>query len=771
VARRLLAESVVMLFAARELVVELASLPELVVEGLPHHDAHELLRSVIPGRLDERVREQVVAETQGNPLALSELTRGLSPAQLAGGFGLPRALSLEGRIEQRFVQRLEDLPHDSQRLLLLAAADPTGDPALVRRAAYGLGITGPALEPAKAAGLLEVGTGVRFRHPLVRSAVYGAASPEQTRDAHRALAEATDATVDPDRRAWHLAEAAADPDEDVAGELERSAERAQARGGMAAAAAFLERAVALTPDSSLRAERALAAAHTKYEAGAFDDALVLLGTAEADAVDERHQARVRRLHAQLVFASRRDSDAPVLLLDAARRFESLDPALARETYLEAFSAALYVGRLAGKVDVVEVSKAALAGPPAPKPPRPLDLLLQGLAIWHTQGYVAGAPVLKEALGAFRCASERPVASVRPDERWLALAGQVASDLWDDESWTLLSRRQLERVREAGALTAIPFVIPNQTIIRALAGELAEATSLVDEMRVVSEATGIDVPAYTALRLAALRGDEAKHSELIETAVAEAVDRGEGLALITSESTSAMLYNGLGRFDAALDAIRQAVDRPHETGSTRALPELVEAATRCGDLGLARRTLDWLAETTRASGTGWALGTEARCRALLGEADVAERLYLEAIEQLRRTRVRVELSRAHLLYGEWLRRERRRADAREQLRIAHEMFTAMGVEAFAGRAERELSATGEKVRKRAVESREELTAQEAQIARLARDGVSNAEIGARLFISRRTVEYHLSKVFAKLEVTSRHELGRVLPPEASAALAS
>jgi DNA-binding CsgD family transcriptional regulator len=757
-ARRLLAESVVMIFACREPVEALRGLPELVIERLADSDARQLLRSVLLGPLDERVCEQVVAETRGNPLALIELTRGLSVGELAGGFGLPVASSLESRIEERFLRRLEDLPDGCQRLLLLAAADPTGDPALVWQAAKHLGVAGSVLEPAESDGLLTVGPRIRFRHPLVRSAVYRAASAGERRNAHLALAEATDSRWDPDRRAWHLAEAAAGADEEVAAELERSAQRAQARGGIAAAAAFLERAVALTPDCSLRAERALTAAQTKYDAGAFDDALALLGTAEADAVDERHQARVSRLHAQLVFASRRGSDAPPLLLEAARRFESLDPGLARETYLEALSAVLYVGRLASRVDVVEVSKAALGGPSAPMPPGPLDLLLQGMAISHTEGYVAGAPILKEALSAISRAPERL------QERWVALAGHVASDSWDDEAWELLSRGQLERAREAGALTALPFIIPNRAVLLALSGDLGEAASLIDELRAVSEATGIDVPAYTALRVAALRGDEDEHSELTETAVRDAVDRGEGLALIVSESTSAMLYNSLGRFDAALDAIRQVIDRPHETGSTRALPELVEAAARCGELDLARRTLDRLIETTRASGTDWALGTEARCHGQLVDGDAAESLYREAIDRLGRTRVRVELGRAHLLYGEWLRRERRRADAREQLRTAHGMFTAMGVEAFARRAERELSASGENVRKREVESHTELTAQEARIAQLARDGVSNGEIGARLFMSRRTVEYHLSKVFAKLGINSRHELDLVLPRE-------
>jgi DNA-binding CsgD family transcriptional regulator len=596
-------------------------------------------------------------------------------------------------------------------------------------------------------------------------AVYRAASREDRQQVHRALAEATDAEVDPDRRAWHLAEATLGPDEEVAAELERAAGRARARGGLAAAAVFLERATALTVDPSRRPERVLAAAQTKYEAGSLDDALALVGTAEAGTLDDLQRARVDLLRAQIAFASRRGNDAPPLLLKAAKAFEPVDPSLARATYLEALSAGLFAGRLARGVGLVEVSEAALAGPSPPQPPRPPDLLLHGLAIRFTGGYAAAAPILKEALSAFRREAVLP-----PQEaRWLWLAGFVASDLWDDESWTLLSTRQLELVRGAGALSAMPFVLSVRSAIHLSCGELNAAESLLDEMRAVVEATGIDTPPSSELRLAALRGREAELSELIETTVSEAVARGEGLALAIAEVARATLYNALGRYEAAMAAVRQADEPSYQMGLTRAVAELIEAAARSGNRQLARHALEWLAEMAGASGTDWALGVEARSRALLSDGEVAEKLYREAIERLGRTRVRVELARAHLLYGEWLRRERRRLDAREQLRSAHEMFTAMGAEAFAGRAERELLATGERARKRTVETREDLTAQEAQIARLARDGLSNPEIGGRLFISPRTVEYHLHKVFAKLDIRSRRQLDRVLPPEPSAAL--
>ncbi|HEX3979489.1 MAG TPA: AAA family ATPase [Solirubrobacteraceae bacterium] len=758
VARRLRAESVALVVATRDAAGTGGRLPELVVEGLRDADARALLASAISGRLDERVAEQLLVEARGNPLALLELPRGLSSARLAGGFGSPGRLSLSGKIEVAFMNRLEALPDDTQQLLLVAAAEPTGDPALLRSAAERLGIADALLQPAESARLLEIGARVRFRHPLVRSAVYRAATPHQRRRVHRALAEATDARGDPDRRAWHLAEATAGPDEDVAAELERAAGRAQTRGGLAAAAAFLERAAALTHEPQRRVERALAAAQTQYEAGALDDALALLGTAEAGAVDDAQRARASLLRAQIAFASKRGGDAPELLLRAARELEVVDPNLARATYLEALSATMFAGRLARGAGALEISEAALAGPPPPAAPRPSDLLLQGLAVQFTAGYAAGAPILKEALRGFRHQTPLP-----PEEaRWLWFASWVALHLWDDQAWAVLSTRHLELVREAGALTALPFVLTNRSSVYAHAGELEVAASLEEELRAAIGATGIAPVPYGALSIAALRGREAELSELIATSVGEAEARGEGLALTVTEMLSATLYLGLGRYDAALAAVRH-VERSHEMGpAVWTLAELIEAAARSGERQLARRGLALLAEKTHPSGTDWALGMEARCRALLSDGDVAERLYREAIDRLSRARLRLQFARAHLVYGEWLRRERRRLEAREQLRTAFEMFNAMGIEAFAARTERELLATGERVRRRSVETRDELTAQEAQVARLARDRLSNAEIGARLFISQHTVAYHLRKIFTKLGITSRGELAQMLP---------
>ncbi len=753
VARRLVAEKIALVFATRELGDTLSGLPELPVTPLERSDARALLESVLPAMLDESVLERIVAETRGNPLALLELPRGLSPTQLAGGFGLPATAPLSAGIEGGYARRLARLPTGARRLLLVAAADPVGDPALVWRAAERLGIRESSAHTVESEQLLTLSPRVVFPHPLVRSAVYGAAGLDERREVHRALAEATDPGIDPDRRAWHRAQATATPDEEVAGELERSAARAQARGGLAAAAAFLERAVALTPEPSRRAQRALAAAQAKSQAGALDDALGLLETAESGAaVDGLLRARAHLLRGQIAFAARRGSDAAPLLLAAARELEAVDPSLARATYLEALSAAIFAGRLAHGGGAVEISEAALAGPPPPERPQPSDLLLQGLAVQFTEGYAAGTPLLKEALNAFQRAAD-----LSPDDaRWLWFASLIALYMWDDHAWTVLFTRQLELARRMGALPALVFALGTGTTVYAFFGELRTAAILEEEHRAASEATGIASNPVPRLGLASLRGREAEFAELIRTTVREAEARGEGIALTTAEFLNGGLYNGLGRYEAALTAVLPAEGFYTEGTAIWALTELIEAAVRCGQPERARRAFERVQETTRAAGTDWALGIEARLRALLSDGDPDE-LYKEAIRRLARSRVRVQLARTHLLYGEWLRRQRRRLDAREQLRTAHELFTDFGVEAFAERARLELEATGERARKRTADTLDELTPQETQIARLAAQGETNREIAARLFISASTVEYHLRKAFRKLDVKSRVQL--------------
>jgi DNA-binding CsgD family transcriptional regulator len=759
VARRLDAETIALLFGTRDRAGEgaLAGLPGLAVAGLADADARALLASVLPGRLDERVRDRIIAESGGNPLALLELPLGVTAAELAGGFGVAGPQPVTGRIEDSFVRRITPLPELTRHLLLLAAAEPTGDPALLWRAAGGLGIGVDAAAPAEADGLLTVGAQVTFRHPLVRSAVYRAAPVADRRRVHRAIAEATDQGTDPDRRAWHRAQAAAGPDEDIASELERSASRAHARGGLAAAAAFLDRSAMLTPDRARRAERALAAAQAKYQAGAFDAALALLATAEARPLHELQRARADLLRGQIAFASSRGSGAPPLLLKAARQFEPLDVRLARETYLEALSAALFAGRLALDGGVREVATAAHAAPPPLRPAPAPDLLLDGLAVLITEGYPAGVPLLKRAVSAFRGED----ISMREQVRWLWVACHAAIVVWDWETWHELATRQVQLARDAGALAVLPMALTSLAAALLWPGDFAAAAALIAEAQTLTEATGSQLPLYSALALAAWQGREAEARGLIEANVDGVMRRGEGMGLANMQWATASLNNGLGRYELALAAAQQAAQHPQELWSTLVLPELIEAAARSGKTAGAADALQRLSETTRASGTEWALGTEARSRALLTDGAAAESLYREAIGRLGRSRVRVALARSHLLYGEWLRRQHRRLDAREQLRSAHELFTAFGMKAFADRAARELSATGERVRKRATEAPAQLTARETQIGRLAGDGLSNPEIAAQLFMSPRTVEYHLHKVFTKLAISSRNQLHGVL----------
>ena len=768
-ARRLGAESVGLVFATRVPGEELAGLPELAVEGLEEEDALALLDSVLTGPLDARVRDRIVAEARGNPLALLELPRGLTPEQLAGGFGLPGAGPLSGRIEGSFRRQIDALPDRTRRLLQLAAADPSGDPLLVRRAAGQLGIPVQVEASAVEAGLVEFGGRVLFRHPLVRSAAYRSASPRERQEMHRALAEATDPEADPDRRAWHRAQAAPGPDEEVAAELEHWAGRAQARGGLAAAAAFGERAALLTPDPGRRAQRLLAAARASWDAGELDAALRLLVAVEAGQPDTRQPAEVERLRGLIASDQRRESDAARLLLSAARRLEPLDPALARETYLESLVAATLAGDLGQPDGRREVAEAALAAPPGPDPPRPVDVLLDALALRLTQGYAAAAPTLARALELLLTMD----VSTAEGRRWLWLAGgragSIAIELWDAESWYALATRQVQVARDAGALVQLRFAITHLGLYHILEGELSSAARLIEEDRLIAEATGPPLVAYSAMMLAAWQGQEQEASELIGAVVRMATERGTGILVGFADCANAVLSNGLGLHDAARDAARRVFERDYLGYGHLVVPELAEAAARTGDTALVQAALEWLSERTRVTPTEWALGIEARIRALLSNGEAADRWYWESIEHLGRTRIRAQLARSHLLYGEWLRRERRRGEAREQLRTAHRLLDAMGMQAFAERAQRELLATGETTRKRTVPggtrtagAAEALTAQQAQVARLARDGLSDIEIGARLFISPRTAQYHLSSVFAKLGISSRAQLHSVLP---------
>jgi DNA-binding CsgD family transcriptional regulator len=756
VARRLRAEPLAMVFAVRESEEDtpLGGLPQLVVRGLADRDAGELLDASVPGVLDAAARERILVESQGNPLALLELPRGLSAAELAvGAVSAAATAPVVHRLEQGFLRRLAPLPSQSRRLLLVAAAEPVGDVPLLWRALRRLDIQPDAAGAAESAGLIELRDRARFRHPLVRSAIYRSATPSERREVHRALADATDPDADPDRRAWHRACATLHPDEEVAAELEQAGARALAHGGVAAAAAFLEHSVALTPDPNRRVRRALDGAQVKVHAGAFEDALALLAAAQAVPPDDTVRARVDLVRAEISFATNRGNRALPLLLAAARRLEPLDAPLARDTYLDALSAALFAGRLASGPDARQVAEAVRKAP-TPDRPRKSDALLDGLAVLFTEGYAPAASGTRRAVQAFAAEELNLDEALRFS--WLAAAS--AASLWDDARWDVLTRRHLEVVRRTGAVSALPLALHTRTVVHLFTGDLASAAALVEEARSVTEMTGSTLAPYGEIGLTAVQGQEELAAPLIGRCLEDAAARGEGVGVNMAQWARAVLCNGLGRYAEAVAAAREAAADPRELGPPKwALAELVEAAVRSGEDRTAAAALEQLAAMTRASGTEWALGIEASRRALLCPPAAAEELHREAVERLGHTLVRVELARAQLLYGEWLRREGRRGEARAQLRTAHDALTEMGVQAFADRARRELVATGETVRKRTVETSKELTSQEAQIAKLVAEGLTNPEVGAALYISPRTVEWHLRNIFAKVGVANRRQL--------------
>ena len=756
VARRLLAEPVGIVFAAREPSEELQHVEKLELRGLVNGEARALLLGSLGGPIDEAVCRQIIAESHGNPLALIELPRTWLTADLAGGFGLPISRRVESKIERSYAQRLVLLPPDTRMLVLIAAAEPLGDPALLEDAAGMLGLGMTAAGPAADAALLSVGARVEFAHPLVRSAAYRSATPDDRCRVHRALAASTDSERDPDRRVWHLSRATAGTDEEIATELERSAGRAQARGGVAAAAAFLERAAALSPDPAERARRALRAANAKQLAGAPQAASALLAAAAAGPLDERGSALAERLKGQIALDLRRVREAVPFLVEAAGKLESIEPEIARATYLEALGAAQISGRGGGELRR-RAAEAARNMPPPSGTPGAFDLLLAGLALRITDGYTAAATLLKRALRALHEEDGR----VEQDVRWPGFARAVALDLFEDEACYALCSRSVELARERGALGVLPIALTYLAALHSFEGELDAAESLIEEADTIAAATDATQVRWAKLTLAGFRGDESALSELLAASTPAAIARGEDVLLTFGEHATAVLYNGRGNYELALPAAQSASSREELTVSIWSIPELVEAAARCGQPDAAATALERLTERTQAAGTELALGIEARARALLSEDAGADGLYREAIDRLSRCRLAPDRARAHLLYGEWLRRGRRRVDAREHLRAAYDQFTSIGMEAFAERARRELLATGEHVHKLTVETRDDLTAQERQIAWLACDGLSNVEIGARLFISQHTVAYHLRKVFSKLGVTKRRQLAEAL----------
>lgn len=762
VARRLAAERIALVLAARDQPegesLAFAGLPELRLSGLGESDARALLAGAVRTPLDDRVRDRIVAEARGNPLALLELPLSWQLAQRAGGFELPEVLGVPNRIEESFRRRSSSLPTETRLFLLLAAAEPTGDVALLWRAVEQLGIVREASTPAEAAGLLEIDTRVRFRHPLVRSAVYQNATLRDRCRVHGALAAATDPQVDPDRRAWHSAHAVLGTDEEVAAALERSAGRARARGGIAAAAAFLQRSTELTPEPADRTRRALEAAQAKHEAGASEAALELLAVAEAGRLDSLERGRLALLRAQIVFHLTRSSEVPGMLLDAAVTLAPLDAALSRETYLHALDAAIVNGDGPGALRVAE---AALTGPGPGVHARPVDLLLDGLAMSVARGFAEGAPQLRLALEALRRSAREGDLHAIESRPWLWLAGRVAVGILEDGLAHELAACNVDLARADGAMVGLPAALRLQANVLIISGQLTRAEELAAESSTITEATGGVMLRHAHIILAAWRGDRADVTELNDLTRRDARFPEDGVEAALAYYALAVLHNGLGEYSAAQHSADRARDSVELSLSSVGLPELIEASVRVGDAERAGLALEQLSSRARAIGTSWALGLEARSRALTITGPEAEEHYREAIAQLGSSLIAGETARAHLLYGEWLRRAGRRQDAREQLRTAHELLSDMGAEGFAARAARELRATGEHPRKRTAQPTDALTAHELHIARLVATGATSREVGAQLFLSPRTIEAHLRNIFRKLGITSRREL-RELP---------
>lgn len=760
VARRIAAERIVLVFGLRDPtdrnLPPFDGIPVVCLGGLDETDARALLAVSVHAPLDDGMCARVLTEARGNPLALLELAGSTSAAWM-GGFELPDVRDTTRRIEDTFRRRADSLPAPTQLLLLTAAVDPTGDVTLFRRAAAQLGVAYESAAPAEAAGLLEIGGRVQFRHPLVRSAVLRAAAPSDRRRVHGALAAATDSNLDPDRRAWHRAQAVLGTDEDAAAELVRSAGRARARGGLAASAAFMEQAAKLTPDPAVRAGRALEAAHARQEAGASEEALELLKAAASGPLDALQQARLELLRARIAFHLVRDGEGAGMLLDAASSLAPLDPRLSRETYLHALEAAIVTGSFSHGRSIPKVTEAARAAPAPTWPQRPVDLLLDGLVVTFTQGYAAGVPGRRRALKAFVHEPDADTVDGANGCRWGWLASRTAMSVFDDESLHSLAIRHVRLTREVGALAALPAALLGQSIVLVLSGEFVRAA----EQNAFAAATGAVPLLHAQLLLSAWRGRPTETAEAHAAIVRKAAGPAHGTEESLTQYAMSVLYNGLGDYPAACAAAKRAFESEAWRFNNMAHSEFIEAACRSGRQETAAEALEQLSTRALASGSPWGLGLAARSRALTSTGAEAEENYREAIEQLGRCRMAAHLARAHLVYGEWLRRAGRRHDAREQLRTAHGLLLDMGADAFADRAARELRATGEHPRKRSVQPTDSLTAHELHIARQVATGATSREVATQLFLSPRTIDAHLRSIFRKLGINSRRQL-RDLP---------
>lgn len=742
--RRIGSESIAVLIGARlsSRATTLDALPGIELAGLSDQEARRLLAVSVRASLDDRVRERILAEARGNPLALVELPRS---AGLAGGFARPDEYPVAAAIEHSFRARLANLPAPNRLLLTIASAEPTGDAGLLWSAAERAGIELPAAMDS--GELAEFGARVRFCHPLARSVVYRAAEPEQRRAVHGWLAEVVDPEADPDRRAWHRALSSAGPDDEVAAELERSAARAESRGGVPASAAFLARAAILTRDPALRLQRRLTAVRAQLAAGATDAAGELLTTVDDGALAEAQRAEVDQLRGQLAFLRRTDGDGPAFMLRAGQRLAELDPRRSRECFLAALEMALNVGRSSGVMDMVVA--AARSAPPAPEPAGGADALLDAMLSLAAGDHRGAASTL------------RPILADSHSDLWTrhpALGMILAGELWDLDAHGRITERVMTVGRDTGSPLLLRLGLAQVATAGVHAGDFAAAAAAIAEEEAIADAFAAEPQFYPRLHLAALSGRRAEVAMLSDQALVAARTRGEEHLIANVHWAQAVSNIGVGDYAAALTAARRVTDHRALFLTAMALPELVEAAVRTGAQAVAATAAAELTERAEAAGTPWACGVAALARALVSGA---EDDYREAAHHLDQSSIRPSRARAHLLYGEWLRRQGRRREAREQLRSAHEQLADIGMAAFAQRAADELRATGEQARSRTQPAYAQLTMQELHIARLVATGATSKEVAAQLFLSPRTVDAHLRNIFRKVGVTSRRQL-RALP---------
>jgi DNA-binding CsgD family transcriptional regulator len=759
VGRRLHADGIALLFAVRRTSTSQGppfdGLPVVGIEGLREDAALALLARVAQRSIDAEVARRLIAETNGCPLAVIELTAELGPEQLAGGDVLQTPLTISSRLENHFLRQVRALPDETQTFLLIAAADSSGEPALVWRAAMMLELSPAAADPAVSAEIIAVAPRISFRHPLIRSAVIGGSAAPQRAKVHRTLAALCEGDGNADARAWHLAAAATGTDESVASELEDRGAHARASGRYATEAAFYSRAAALTPSPDRRAERLLAAAQAHVTAGAHQAAAAALADARPHLASRVLEANAQRLDAALHSYSL-PNDMPARLLTTARALEEFDVRLARDTYAEALEAVLVSGQLTNEIAMADVGRAALDAPRLDSDPTFADFMIDAFGTRLAIGHVEAAPMMRRAIDLHVHGASRAAGIVRS----ATLGNIAAADVWDADGFGAIAHRLEPIERDHGALDPLRITLGALGHFEMWQGNFALADDYHSEATEIAGILGADRRPWDLLKveLLAWQGREEETRRAVDILTGSLMRAaGAGVTVNLGRLSLGLLELALQNYADAFDALWPLFEDDVPPQGSQCLAEIVEAAVGCGRSSHARAAFERLDERARASESIWARGLRERSAALLADGDHAEEHHQAAIAALSATVVKTDLARAHLLYGEWLLGQARRPEAREQLRAAYDLFDGMQARAFGGRATRALEQAGSAPRARAERAGRDLTSQEHQIARLAVTGATNNEIAAALFLSPSSVDYHLRKVYRKLGITSRRQL--------------